>query len=109
MRSRVLECRPYNVLKWISIIHLFVYAPTPLYLQGLRNVTDACERHDPCQHEGICISTDSGPICECRNTEYEGMYCERGKSHLIRINTMHGRGRTSLPVCLSSFQWKGSA
>ncbi|ETN61363.1 hypothetical protein AND_006980 [Anopheles darlingi] len=42
------------------------------------NVTDACERHDPCQHGGICISTDSGPICECRNLEYEGTYCERG-------------------------------
>ncbi|KAL1396767.1 hypothetical protein pipiens_010284, partial [Culex pipiens pipiens] len=48
--------------------------------KGLRsNVTDACERHDPCQHGGICISTDSGPICECRNLEYEGPYCERGK------------------------------
>lgn len=48
--------------------------------QGLRNMTDACDRHDPCQHEGICISTDAGPICECRNAEYEGLYCERGKS-----------------------------
>jgi EGF-like domain len=48
--------------------------------QGLRNnITDACERHDPCQHGGICISTDSGPLCECRNLEYEGTYCERGK------------------------------
>ncbi|XP_035900557.1 neurexin-1 isoform X8 [Anopheles stephensi] len=44
------------------------------------NVTDACERHDPCQHGGICISTDSGPICECRNVEYEGTYCERDKA-----------------------------
>ncbi|XP_065079227.1 neurexin 1 isoform X3 [Ochlerotatus camptorhynchus] len=44
------------------------------------NVTDACERHDPCQHGGICISTDSGPICECRNLEYEGPYCERDKA-----------------------------
>ncbi|KFB36467.1 AGAP004066-PA-like protein [Anopheles sinensis] len=44
------------------------------------NVTDACERHDPCQHGGICISTDSGPICECRNLEYEGTYCERDKA-----------------------------
>ncbi|XP_055525432.1 neurexin-1b isoform X3 [Wyeomyia smithii] len=49
--------------------------------KGLRsNVTDACERHDPCQHGGICISTDSGPICECRNLEYEGPYCERDKA-----------------------------
>lgn len=51
--------------------------------QGLRNnITDACERHDPCQHGGICISTDSGPLCECRNLEYEGTYCERGKQFI---------------------------
>lgn len=43
-------------------------------------MTDACERNDPCQHGGICISTDSGPICECRNLEYEGTYCERDKA-----------------------------
>lgn len=54
--------------------------------QGLRgNVTDACERHDPCQHGGICISTDAGPLCECRNVEYEGTYCERGK--FSKLNT----------------------
>lgn len=43
------------------------------------NLTDACEKNDPCQHGGICISTDSGPLCECRNLDYEGTYCERGK------------------------------
>ncbi|XP_055385088.1 neurexin-1 isoform X9 [Condylostylus longicornis] len=49
--------------------------------RGLRgNMTDACERHDPCQHGGICISTDSGPLCECRNLEYEGPYCEKDKA-----------------------------
>lgn len=49
-------------------------------LQGIRgNNTDACEEHDPCQHGGICISTDSGPICECRNLDYEGIFCEKGK------------------------------
>ncbi|XP_048506164.1 neurexin-3 isoform X4 [Athalia rosae] len=41
------------------------------------NTTDACEVHDPCQHGGICISTDSGPICECRTGDYEGVYCEK--------------------------------
>lgn len=52
-----------------------------LFSQGLRtNLTDACEKHDPCQHGGICISTDSGPLCECRNLEYEGTYCERDKA-----------------------------
>ncbi|XP_055677367.1 neurexin-1 isoform X2 [Lutzomyia longipalpis] len=54
--------------------------PKEKVTRGLRNVTDACERHDPCQHGGICISTDSGPLCECRNLEYEGMYCERDKA-----------------------------
>ncbi|KAE8750773.1 hypothetical protein FOCC_FOCC002483 [Frankliniella occidentalis] len=44
------------------------------------NATDACEEHDPCQHGGICISTDSGPICECRNVDYEGTYCEKDKA-----------------------------
>ncbi|XP_077296865.1 neurexin 1 isoform X2 [Arctopsyche grandis] len=44
------------------------------------NQTDACERQDPCQHGGICISTDSGPICECRNLEYEGAFCEKDKA-----------------------------
>ncbi|KAG5671262.1 hypothetical protein PVAND_001469 [Polypedilum vanderplanki] len=55
--------------------------PEKKVTRGLRNnVTDACERHDPCQHGGICISTDSGPLCECRNLEYEGTYCERDKA-----------------------------
>lgn len=54
------------------------------YLQSLRNsmagnTTDACETRDPCQHGGICISTDSGPICECRSGDYEGAYCEKGE------------------------------
>uniref|UniRef100_A0A182FQ89 Uncharacterized protein n=1 Tax=Anopheles albimanus TaxID=7167 RepID=A0A182FQ89_ANOAL len=53
------------------------YRALGLGTQLRSNVTDACERHDPCQHGGICISTDSGPICECRNLEYEGTYCER--------------------------------
>ncbi|XP_039282936.1 neurexin-3-like [Nilaparvata lugens] len=49
--------------------------------KGLRgNLTDACEEHDPCQHGGICISTDSGPICECRNLDYEGIFCEKDKA-----------------------------
>ncbi|XP_056637002.1 neurexin-1 isoform X2 [Diorhabda sublineata] len=42
--------------------------------------SDACETRDPCQHGGICISTDSGPICECRNHDYEGEYCEKDKA-----------------------------
>ncbi|XP_021923608.1 neurexin-3 isoform X5 [Zootermopsis nevadensis] len=49
--------------------------------RGIRgNTTDACEDHDPCQHGGICISTDSGPICECRNVDFEGIFCEKDKA-----------------------------
>lgn len=66
------------------VFHFFIYFSSFNHFQGLRsNVTDACERHDPCQHGGICISTDSGPLCECRNLEYEGTYCERGKFNYI--------------------------
>lgn len=58
-------------------------------LQSLRNMmttnaTDACETRDPCQHGGICISTDSGPICECRSGDYEGAYCEKGELFYMR-------------------------
>ncbi|ENN80071.1 hypothetical protein YQE_03547, partial [Dendroctonus ponderosae] len=41
------------------------------------NSSDACEVRDLCRHGGICISTDSGPICECRNSDYEGEFCEK--------------------------------
>ncbi|XP_036146252.1 neurexin-1 isoform X5 [Monomorium pharaonis] len=49
-------------------------------LRNMTNTTDACETRDPCQHGGICISTDSGPICECRTGDYEGAYCEKDKA-----------------------------
>ena len=56
-------------------------------LQGIRgNATDACEDHDPCQHGGICISTDSGPICECRNVDFEGIFCEKGRNIFNLLN-----------------------
>ncbi|CAH1124036.1 unnamed protein product [Ceutorhynchus assimilis] len=52
--------------------------PQSRVLRG--NSSDACEARDPCQHGGICISTDSGPICECRNSDYEGEFCEKDKA-----------------------------
>jgi hypothetical protein len=72
-----------------SIFPAYPHDPTPHQqpAQGLRNnLTDACERHDPCQHGGICISTDSGPICECRNMEYEGPYCEKGENFVVSFH-----------------------
>ncbi|XP_008554083.1 neurexin-3 [Microplitis demolitor] len=53
--------------------------PRGIRYMNLRNSTDVCENNSPCQHDGICISTDSGPICECRNGEFEGQYCEKDK------------------------------
>ncbi|XP_034944806.1 neurexin-3 isoform X2 [Chelonus insularis] len=43
------------------------------------NETDSCDSANPCQHDGICISTDDGPICQCRNDHYEGDFCEKDK------------------------------
>ncbi|TRY78868.1 hypothetical protein TCAL_10650 [Tigriopus californicus] len=48
--------------------------------QGVRASTvDACEHHNPCKHGGICISTDGGPLCECRYIDFEGVFCEQSK------------------------------
>lgn len=44
-----------------------------------RGNSDACEKRDPCQHGGICISTDDGPKCQCRDKNFEGVRCEIGK------------------------------
>ncbi|KAK4005116.1 hypothetical protein OUZ56_006836 [Daphnia magna] len=52
--------------------------------QGVRvSQFDMCVQHDPCQHGGICINTDTGPVCECRNLDYDGPFCEKGKRELI--------------------------
>ena len=49
--------------------------------QGVRwNGVDTCAQHDPCQHGGICISTDTGAACECRNLDFRGVFCEKGQS-----------------------------
>ncbi|XP_023227763.1 neurexin-3-like [Centruroides sculpturatus] len=41
---------------------------------------DICEHNDPCQNGGICISTDSGAICNCKALDYEGEHCEKEKA-----------------------------
>uniref|UniRef100_T1IME3 Laminin G domain-containing protein n=1 Tax=Strigamia maritima TaxID=126957 RepID=T1IME3_STRMM len=45
---------------------------------------DVCEHQDPCQHGGICISTDNGAICNCRAIDFEGTFCEKD-SYLISL------------------------
>ncbi|GBN15537.1 Neurexin-3 [Araneus ventricosus] len=41
---------------------------------------DHCEKDNPCLNGGACISTDGGPICDCRATDYEGDLCEQSES-----------------------------
>ncbi|KAG8193397.1 hypothetical protein JTE90_012197 [Oedothorax gibbosus] len=48
--------------------------------QGVRSSSppdDHCERGNPCLNGGACISTDAGPVCDCRRTDYEGDLCEQ--------------------------------
>ncbi|GFX27087.1 neurexin-3 [Trichonephila clavipes] len=51
---------------------------------------DHCEKDNPCLNGGACISTDGGPICDCRATDYEGDLCEQIK-HWPRQPSGHGR------------------
>ncbi|XP_076324369.1 neurexin 1-like isoform X2 [Tachypleus tridentatus] len=52
-----------------------------IHSQGVRaTVLASCEHHDPCQHGGLCISTDTGPVCNCNHVDYDGNYCEKNKS-----------------------------
>lgn len=59
--------------------------------EGVRtNALDECSELDPCRNDGICISTDTGTICDCSSTDYEGAYCETGKfpvlfPHCLRL------------------------
>ncbi|XP_035732871.1 neurexin-1-like isoform X7 [Vespa mandarinia] len=75
MKSRDAKCANFPCVESVS------KRKTPRSLRNSMagNTTDACETRDPCQHGGICISTDSGPICECRSGDYEGAYCEKDK------------------------------
>ncbi|XP_077521803.1 neurexin 1 [Amblyomma americanum] len=52
----------------------------PIGFKGVRLRSDeACEQRDPCQHGGSCISTDTGPVCDCRGLDYEGAFCDQEK------------------------------
>lgn len=46
---------------------------------GDETADDHCEKDNPCLNGGICISTDAGPICDCRMTDFEGDLCEQSK------------------------------
>ncbi|XP_076226293.1 neurexin 1 isoform X6 [Nomia melanderi] len=72
MKSRDTKCGGFPCVETVKR-----KSPRSLRNMMTANATDACETRDPCQHDGICISTDSGPICECRSGDYEGAYCEK--------------------------------
>ncbi|XP_076166768.1 neurexin 1 isoform X2 [Ptiloglossa arizonensis] len=75
MKSRDAKCGGFPCVENVKR-----KSPRSLRTMMTANTTDACESHDPCQNGGICISTDSGPICECRSGDYEGAYCEKDKA-----------------------------
>jgi len=43
------------------------------------NVFVTFAAQDPCRHGGQCISTDSGPLCDCDHIDFSGVFCEKGK------------------------------
>ncbi|XP_076318595.1 neurexin 1-like [Tachypleus tridentatus] len=48
---------------------------------GVRNNDmNYCNHRDPCQHGGVCINSDSGTICDCKNLDHEGSFCEKDKA-----------------------------
>ncbi|KAG1696117.1 Neurexin-3 [Nymphon striatum] len=49
--------------------------------KGVRSTeSDQCDKQDPCQNGGTCISTDNGAICDCKNIDYEGAFCQNSKA-----------------------------
>ena len=47
--------------------------------EGVRTTArNPCEEHNPCQNNGVCVSTDTGSLCQCTGTNYEGQFCESG-------------------------------
>lgn len=47
---------------------------------GVRtNDRQACLQKDPCRNKGVCISTDTGSICDCSRTLFEGQYCQHSE------------------------------
>lgn len=56
-------------------------APTLKESEGIIFDTDKCMENNPCQNNGICIMRDEGVQCDCMATDYEGEFCQIGKSH----------------------------
>ncbi|ELU16319.1 hypothetical protein CAPTEDRAFT_22004, partial [Capitella teleta] len=44
---------------------------------GVRtNDRQSCLQRNPCLNQGSCIPTDTGSICDCSGTKYEGQFCQ---------------------------------
>lgn len=72
-----------------------------------RGNSDVCEKHDPCQHGGICISTDNGPKCQCRDKNFEGARCEIGKWTIAGVNpTVSSFGTYLDNYCFTTFDYE---
>ncbi|XP_023324977.1 neurexin-1 [Eurytemora carolleeae] len=39
---------------------------------------DHCSKMNPCKNSGVCLSSDRGAECECRNIRFKGQFCEIG-------------------------------
>lgn len=60
--------------------------PPSFFFQGIRsNETDFCRHRNPCLNGGICLSTDSGAVCECLYVDFIGDFCETG-NYLLSVN-----------------------
>jgi hypothetical protein len=47
---------------------------------GVRtNDRQSCSVKNSCLNHGVCVSTDTGSICDCSATNYEGQFCQHGK------------------------------
>lgn len=48
--------------------------------RGLRTTDRSeCDVSNPCHHDGVCVNTDSGSLCDCSLIDYVGKLCNTGK------------------------------
>jgi len=68
-----------------------------LAYKGVRaSDVDQCTGANVCKNNGICISTDQGPICDCSSTQYTGKFCENEN----KVPEILFDGRTGLTLSL---------
>ena len=81
--SLFLTC-PYFTYS-VHIFCNFVLENTCIVKDVRQTDVNHCLR-SPCQNGAICLSTDAGPLCDCRNIRFRGRHCEIGRyRHIIHI------------------------